>query len=100
MDLNVQAYGRQVAVLGQVARPGKYALGEARPKADRRLALAGGITRGQRGAEPGNASSTSRRFARRSSANIELHLAAIAGARADVYVRAVSAPAPIGWSQA
>lgn len=39
-----QAYGRQVAVLGQVTRPGKYALAEAEPRLTDALALAGGIT--------------------------------------------------------
>ncbi len=40
----LQPYGRQVAVLGQVARPGKYALEDARPRLTDALALAGGIT--------------------------------------------------------
>ena len=39
-----QAYGTQVAVLGQVTRPGKYALAEAAPRLTDALALAGGIT--------------------------------------------------------
>jgi len=39
-----QTYGRQVAVMGQVTRPGKYALAEAEPRLTDALALAGGIT--------------------------------------------------------
>ena len=108
-----EAYGRQVAVLGQVARPGKYALGEAGPRLTDALALAGGITptgndivtvltrRGNPGKREIDVAAI------RSgdmSANIEMQNGdTIFAERAPMFYihgQVQRAPAPIGWSQA
>ena len=106
-----EAYGRQVAVLGQVARPGKYALGEAGPRLTDAFALAGGITptgndivtvltrRGNPGKREIDVAAI------RSgdmSANIEMQNGdTIFAERAPMfYIHGkCSAPAPIGWSR-